>query len=50
MSLGDQKPSKETLVRNQSKDDHLHYKCDLMDEEEGRHKTECRDEKPGRGN
>ena len=36
MSLGDQKPSKETLVRSQSKDDHLHSKCDLVDEEEGR--------------
>ena len=35
MSLGDQKPSKETLVRKQSKDDHLHSKCDLVDEEEG---------------
>lgn len=36
MSLGDQKPSKKARVRSQSKDDHLHCKCDLVGEEEGR--------------
>lgn len=36
MSLGDQKPSKEAQISSQSKDDHLHCKCDLVDEEERR--------------